>query len=87
MTAGSDSIVNMRITPATDGAVYFVTRYYNFGTPDLGMFAVFDANMPKSAHNGIDIHSPTVPNTGLPGADKTAYRARTGETSPGGNGC
>lgn len=46
----------------------------------------WDANTPKSAHNGGTIISPTVPWDGTQ-ATLGAFLAGTGETAPGTNGC
>ena len=64
-----------------------VLKDYHVGINNGGGGRLFyDANMPKSSHNGGTIFSPTVPWNGnrnsLP-----AYLSRTGETDPTGSGC
>jgi len=59
-----------------------VTTYGPLG----GSFWAWNASKPKSAHNGFDVTSPTVPWNGS-FATLGAFQAGTGETAPGTNGC
>ena len=77
-----------------DGKIYDVASFYDGWSVDSvarympaggGRF-VYDANMPKSKHDGGTIISVTVPFDGKH-SGVSAWLSGTGETSPTGNGC
>lgn len=59
---------------------------YIAGTDFGGGEFFWDANRPRSKHNGITIFSPTVPFSGLY-TDIPNFHAKVGETAPTANGC
>lgn len=80
-----NSIRDLLLSQPASGIAITVKGYVpgtNFGG---GQF-YWDANMPKSRHNGITIFSPTVPWDGSY-AGLAAFLAGTGETDGSGSGC
>jgi hypothetical protein len=77
-------------TGSVSGEKIHIDSYYAYGlypnTQRGGAKYVWKSTQAKSTHNGITIISPTVPWDGT-AATTADFRAKTGETSPGGTGC
>jgi len=77
--------------PTTDGVQYNCVSFYNGfaattrGAQGGGLF-VWNANKPKSSHNGITVISPTVPAVDSGGQTLSGFLIGTGETASGTNG-
>jgi hypothetical protein len=74
----------------TNGDKLLIDSYYANGLyPNAKMYgvkAVWSSTTAKSSHDGVTVHSPTVPWDGTQ-AGLAAYFAKTGETDPAGTGC
>jgi hypothetical protein len=77
-------------TGEAEGDRIRIDSYYANGTyPTAKIFGwelYWNSAQAKSGHNGITVHSPTVPWDGTQAA-LSAYHAGTGETDPSGTGC
>ncbi|RPP86581.1 structural protein [Pseudomonas aeruginosa] len=91
-TVALDSVYNLQGARKISNQLMRVAGYYpggsvsgNSSATGGGLFR-WDADRPKSQHNGGTIISPTVPWNGLQ-STVGAYLSGSGETTPGGNGC
>lgn len=84
------SIVDLQDRVGIDGEKLYIDSFYAKGlypTSQRGAWRlVYKSSQAKSTHNGITVHSPTVPWDGTQ-SGLAAYQAKTGETDTSGSGC